>query len=522
MAPPTDENRLYTYLRFDPNAITGALLKQLEADTTLQLMAFPFANGELYSDEFALDETKTEQLQDGMLYAVAPKKNPIVRTLKSNTALRTVELDELYLPNETDTTLQFQAFREAGYTEAMIARIRLCLLKRPSGFVRYLDGETGTMRNVASMQVIGLVFGIPIHTYTNSNGYYTFPWRFNAGTIMATKAKNNRVNIKPLNTQGAWWLTIPLQFVVGSVSVRGWVSSCNMNREVNFEYRDHRQNRYWAQLMHSVNLHDQYATADDIQKAPRNLSFYAHWDDNYGIASAPMLGHFNPVSAIQENVINGIFGGSINMPTDYPNIFNLLTGALPDVTIKTGNVERDRYSARLMQTAFHELGHGSHFQIAGHLYWGNFIMATLFPNGNCGGYGCGTGNTDGHVEVGESWAEFIGTAHALRNHPNGRKNSVQLGIERFDVALEDEQWFFNNWIPTGIYNDLIDVTNTNTAENVWDQVGGLSIQEVYIPLGPNVTSMCGYAFEIANRYPALAAGNLDLIFQNNRPNGGCL
>ena len=121
------------------------------------------------------------------------------------------------------------------------------------------------------MQVWGLVFGIPLHTYTDGNGYYRFPWRFNAGTIMGTKAKNSRVNIHPVNTQGAWLYFVAAQFIIGSVHVQGWVSSCSLRNEVNFEFTTHKQNRYWAQMMHAVSLHDQYSTADRILSAPSSF-----------------------------------------------------------------------------------------------------------------------------------------------------------------------------------------------------------------------------------------------------------
>lgn len=510
-----EQERLYTYIKFNGNAVTGTMLKQLEADSSIQIMDFPFANGELYNDEFALDEEKAKLLADGSLYVVTKKSSTSETLITNNTALNAQVLDELYLPDEEDTTLQFQAFREAGYTETMIERIRLCLLKRPQGFVRYLDSETNQLRGVPGMQVWGMVFGIRMITYTDQNGFYRFPWRFNGGTIMGTKAKNPRVNIKPLNTQGAWWLTIPFQFIVGSVHIKGWVGSCQMNSDVNFHFETHRQNRLWAQLMHAVTLHDSYSDADGILAAPLGLTVYAHWDDNYGNASAPMLGQLtaNPYALVVEYytlLLNG------NNPNNYPNLFNLLTGLLPDITVKVGSTERRSYSARLMQTAFHELGHASHFRRAGTLYWIDLIGATLFPTGNCGGYGCGTGSDDGNVAVAESWAEFIGTNHALRNHPNGQKVSVWAGgFIRFDVALEQEPWFFNNWIPTGVYNDLIDVVNTDPNENIWDITGGLTIQQLYEVLGPDVDFMCEYMNLVIRRYPALNPNDINEIFERN-------
>lgn len=352
---------------------------------------------------------------------------------------------------------------------------------------------------------------------------------------MGTKAKNDRVNIKPLNTQGAWWLTIPLQFIVGSMHIHGWVGACQMRNDVNFEFRTHRQNRYWAQLMHAVGLHDNYCANDGINNAPQNLTMYAHWDDNYGSASAPMLGH---ISSTPASLILQYFTGLLNGtdPNNYPNLFNLLTGLMPDITIKTGDFERDFYSARLMQTALHELGHGSHFRRAGQGYWIDFIRATLrnHPDDQCGGgYGCGQNPDDGNVAIGESWAEFIGTNHALRNHRNGQKDSRWLSFTmtgqfnsfspiRFDKALETERWFFNDWIATGIYNDMMDINNTDPNENGWDRIGGLTIQQLYNGLGPNIDFFCDYEWNLFALYPWLNLGDMDEVFIRNNAHGGCL
>ena len=155
----------------------------------------------------------------------------------------------------------------------------------------------------------------------------------------------------------------------------------------------------------------------------------------------------------------------------------------------------------------------SHFRRAGSLYWIELIWATLFPTGNCGGYGCGNGADDGKIAVAESWAEFIGTNHALRNHPNGQKNSVWAGgFIRFDDALEREMWFFNEWIPTGVYNDLIDITNTWPLEDIWDRTGGLNIQQLYNAFGPSIDEVCDYENEILKLYPWLGWNEVNEIF----------
>jgi hypothetical protein len=516
---PTDieGDRLYTYLRFDPNGVNGELLQQLEADSTIQIMDFPFANGELYTDEFALDEAKAEQLRDGQFYAVLRQDSPLLNVLLEAPNLGTVILDQLYLPQEDDTELQLAAFSEAGYTDGAVERIRICLLKRPSGFVRYWDNELGRLEPVRGMQVWGLVFGIPLHTYTDANGHYNFPWRFSAGTIMGTHAKNSRVNIKPLNTHGTLLQVIPQllgNFILGSIHIRGWVSSCDMRSEVNFDFFGHRQNRYWSQLLNAVFFHDMYSQQQGIQSAPtNNLIIYAQWANtaghgDFGNASAPMLYH------LTGGTFTDTFLGSLFEFSPTAQILSLLHGLLPDITFRvTGDYEPTFYETQLAHTAFHELGHASHFRRVNANFWLDLMAAEVFHGGPpCGGYGCGNLTDDGNVQVAESWAQYIGTRNALTRYPNGVTRSAFFGnnLVRFDTLLEQEAWFVNNWIPSGIYNDLEDVFSTTFEP--WDNTGGASVQQLYNVLNSNVDTMCEYQTEFLRLYPGFNPFDVQNIF----------
>ena len=487
-------------------------MQQLEADDTIQILDFPFANGEVYGDDFALDETKAAALKDGWLYAVIKKTNPLVNIVKSAPNLRTTELNELYLPDEEDTELQLEAFRQAGYSIDEVENLRICLFKRPSGFVRYRDNQLGRLEPVRNMQVWGLVFGIPLHTYTDANGHYNFPWRFSLGTIMGTHAKNSRVNVKPLNTQGPILQVIPqliANFILGSIHIRGWVSSCDMRNEVNFHFEQHRQNRYWSQILNAVWFHDIYSAQQGIQSAPtNNLIIYAHWSDgsNFGSASAPMLYH------LTGGPLTDTFLGLLFNFTPTAALLSVLHGLLPDITIRVGgDSEPFNYEAQLAETAFHELGHASHFRRVNGDYWWDLIRATMFNGGGaCGGYGCGGQTDDGNVQVAESWAEYIGTQNAVTRYPNGQKSSRMLGLVRFDLALERETWFFNTWIPIGIYNDLRDTVNT--APEPFDNIGGASILQLYNVFNSNVDSMCNYQEEFLRQNPVFFRGNVEAIF----------
>lgn len=516
----TEEERLYTYLEFDPNEVTEDAMRIIEADSTIHIMDFPFADGEMYTDEFALDETKASQLRDGKLYAVVPKNSATKTTLFSVPEMQAIQLDELYLPDEEDTTLQFQAFREAGYTEEMLARIRICLFKRPSGFVRYEDDRLGRMEPVRGMQVWGLVFGIPLHSYTDGNGYYRLPWRFNAGTIMGTHAKNPRVNIKPLNTNGTLVQVIPqliANFIFGSVQIRGWVSSCDMRNDVNFEFRGHTQVRYWSQLLNAYFFHDQYAQNDNVDNAPFAMTVYAQWANNrrfdeggvpdFGNASTPMLNK-NWSASLIINVIAHLL--DFLPPVAFLRLVNAVP---PDMTFRVpANTQPQFYCERLAQTAFHELGHAMHYRRAGNNYWYDYIAATLNATPIPGNpYGDGQGVDDGNVAVGESWAEFIGTNHAIRRYGNiavKPRTSLFFWNGNFlteyqpnPFLQENERYFFGNqWIPSGFYNDLMD--GANVDEN-WDNVQGVSIRQLWLPLGPDTDFMCDYLWTFMQQNPGI-------------------
>lgn len=545
-ANKTEEDRLYTYLQFNPNEVTEELMRVLEADSSIHVMDFPFADGEIQTDEFALDEAKAANLRDGMLYAVVPNKSTTKTTLLSTSEVSPVILDELYLPDEEDTTLIFQALREIGYTEEKIAQLRICLFKRPTGFVRYWDDRFQRMEPVRGMQVWGLVFGIPIHTYTDGNGYYRLPWRFSAGTIMGTHSKNPRVNIKPLNTNGTLIQVIPqliANFIFGSIHIHGWYSSCRMRDDINFEYTGHTQVRYWSQLLNAYFFHDQYANADNVDNAPNAMTVYAQWANTqrclfvngtwtcrnivdeagvptFGFASTPMLNKNWSASLISQVLAHLL---------DFlpPIAFLRLVNAVPpDMTFRVpANTQPQFYCERLAQIAFHELGHAMHYRRAGNGYWYDYIAATLRADPIPGNpYGNGQGVDDGNVAVGESWAEFIGTNHAIRRYGNPAvKDRTSLFFWNGNFLTqyqpnpflqENERWFWGgNWIPSGFYNDLMD--GFNPVEN-WDNVQGVTIRQLWLPLGPNTDFMCDYLWTFIQQNPNVNQGAvIDIAMQHD-------
>lgn len=520
----------YVYFKFDPANITQAQVQALESDTTFQLMEIPFADPAIYSDS-TLDSTAIEALKDGKIYAVAAADNPLVDTLLNATNLLPQVLDTLVLIPEEDTALQAAAMEAAGVRVNIFG---ICLLKRPHGYVRYWDQDlnngAGQFEPVRNMQVWALVFGIPVHTYTDANGYYEVPWRFSIGTIMGTKAKNSRVTIKPLDTHGTLAgtaIALVTHFITGSIHIDGWVGTCTMRDGKDFNFSGHTQVRYWSQLLNAYYFHDVYCAQEGITNAPQGLICYAQWanfsTNKFGKASTPLLNHISG-SSIVPNFINNLFGG-VNVQTGFPNLFNVLESVLPDMTFSVAQQgEPEHYTTRLAQTAFHELGHASHYQKVGAGWWLQLAIDEI-PDHSVPGnpYGDGSHADDARISLAESWAQYIGNEFAVRRYPIGvdfaTNGSWSSGLHAISSMLENESYFHGGqWMPYGLFHDFRDGYNGN---EVWDNVSGVSIQQLYNNFSSAVDDWCEYANNFVSNYgAAFRASNSWQIFTSYSINCG--
>jgi hypothetical protein len=526
-----ERDRIYFYYKFNPQKISGEQLSKLEADSTSQILDYPFADGRMYNEANTnFTSTAFEKLKDGNLYIMYKSTSSINSIFENNNNIDAEKLNEIYLPRNDDEDLQLQALITSGYSnepDLPSLKIKLpCLFKQPCGKVTYLDQETGTNKPVPRIKVWALVFGVPVTTHTNDNGNYWIPWYFSVGTFIGTHAENSRVLIKPLNTTGTWVgsaLSLVTNFIQGSVYTAGWYKSCDMKNDINIHFGNHSQERYWAQLLDAVKHHYDYTSIDNIHHAPTVMTLYAQWESNQGPnaqynASTPMLGHIqtNPV-ALFTNMSSLLF--NTNLSVTVPNLYQLMNCLLPDMTIKVCsdinyyndffNPAINHYSEELMQTAFHELGHASFFHQVGQAFWVAVIGRTVWWNG----YGNeNSGNYWGLVQVNEAWAEFIGKEHHRRFHPNGQ-SLVELATnsfpnwENYPLAQEGTPWVFDTWINTGIFYDVLD-NNTNEP---FDNLGGFTIQNMFNCFGPNTNGFCDWRTKFIQNNPSVNLNTLNTL-----------
>lgn len=141
-------------------------------------------------------------------------------------------------------------------------------------------------------------------------------------------------------------------------------------------------------------------------------------------------------------------------------------------------------------------------------------------------YGEGMNTDDGNVAVAESWAEFIGTNHAIRRYGNNSRKEVTSLFETDPFTgniicynlntqlLENEFFFFGgDWIPYGFYHDLMDAANPTEP---WDNVNGVTIRQLYLALGSDEDTMCDYLFNFMQQNLGINANDVtDIAAQHN-------
>ncbi len=516
--PEITQEHFHLMIKFETDQVNETTMQYME-DTTIAIHAIPLNAPELYQS--GASEEDLENLKDGSLYTTVPINHEMLQHIQFEI------LDTLYKPKEDQTDLEILLMLHAGYlimngdSALPTAKINVRKAIRPEGNITFTDEQLGTQNNMG-VSVWAIKFGFTVSANADHNGHYKILTDFHVGTTIGLHYKNSRVNVKPFNTTGNWLTFIPKligEFAVGSKFYQGWVDNLDL-RNKNIFIGAHRELRTWAHIMNSVYHHDNYCKNEGITKSPTALVIYAHWADNPGSASAPMLGHMSVLKAYADPLISKAFGVN-GMLNNYPSLFNALFGLLPDITLKTTKDISGRYnqfSCETMQTLFHELSHASHFNKVGSAFWINVINQSLSSEG-CGGYGCGnwqnsSNGQDKYLQVTEAWAEFLGQRFALAYYGNnGEIFSSEFGGHESLLDLRDDEHFFtNDWICKGVFNDLMD--GFNGAET-WDNINGRTVAQLYGLLSSSVINIEDYQTAYVNAYGN--STNFQNIVNNNLP-----
>jgi hypothetical protein len=470
-------NEIQQYIRFQ--SLDSVQAKQLIADS-VQFFPFPLDNPKL-----ELDENGNYHSPDNIhwLYAVVPCRYSKPQNLLYET------LDSLYFPKETEGDLEYQAFKRSNNLPAEILAqepqqitpnwwwwLPIPIGTRPSGTIRVFDTQLGRAVPLEGARAMAIHFGRIVSAHSDVNGRFTINQRFLIDTLITVGFDNWRCRIKQWDTTNGWNLAasiaqLPLP---SAIHVHGfeWFGGLG---NINITFAGNNQAHYWATLNKAVFEYHRLALADGIGR-PGAVTVYAHWSrevTNSATGSAPMLGYAGWAGSWGQ-LLSDI--GQL-LPINVISRFFFL----PDITLKTqaGVLNQaDRY-AGVMQTMFHEMGHGSHYALAGRSFWWLYIPYTVANNG----YG-----EEGSVgstlpALAESWAEFLGRRYSVRYYGvlPGNRNNEEWGHEGRPIA--------DLWIPYGVFHDMVDNTNVNEPpppypRRIIDNVNGFAPWQLYLHLTP--------------------------------------
>jgi hypothetical protein len=315
--------------------------------------------------------------------------------------------------------------------------------------------------------------------FTDNNGRFQFTKSFRNKSTLLVKFKNDNAIIKGLRGARLWQILMPVKIKMGTY--RGNLSNIAYNVEDNNTLRS-RGARHWA----AATMHNKVQEFTDLATgftAPPNKLRVLIMPGVSG-GSTPMFAK-RAFSTLPETFIRTAIISSTAGP--FFSSVSLLAQVLlsrVDMTVGyNGSGGVTKGSAVLSETAYHELAHASHYAKVGNSWWGNFVSGELSEILNNFGtanspYGNGTSSNAPITALGESWAYHIGhfftaarygvqspqfneqSIGYVNNNPVAGLNSNLNLLEDFNPARNNDPF---RWIPQGLFYDMIDNRNDNTA-----------------------------------------------------------
>ncbi len=204
-----------------------------------------------------------------------------------------------------------------------------------------------------------------------------------------------------------------------------------------------------------------------------------------------------------------------------------------DVTIGYNRGGTTANSDALSEVAFHELTHAAHYNKVGNALWSDYVEAVLFEMNFSNNPPYGNGNAGARSDIialGESWAYHMGQFLADQKYglnssetDNGQfryvNNSIIPGsshinaLEDFSPDRLDDP---DRWIPQGLYYDLMDNRNDNTAFPVRvlleDQVTNYTNQQFFDALDDDIRSLRAFQTRLLFENGNNQAAGVNTIF----------
>lgn len=473
----------------------------LSADTSVMYFDYPLEFDIIQWGNYYHDPTVEDSIFTWM-YAVVP----VEHTLPN---LPTVEiLQRCYLPNEPIgndghyeeipdwqngyAMLEYVAYRESGnidmYDSTDVAIYEEILREtayrgannsdnapregnrsliwdficgvHPEGVFRVEDTYTNRTEGIRNVNVF-------IHNFiklycgpVNENGYYYSAKRFRTNCWYHIRFYNHHTDTRIYGG---------LKFLIGPVHRHlGWHSRYGYDYALNFDDVAWR----YATINNAVEIYHRFCQAFNII-FPYGMRIWTCGINNAQWAGSTPLFHKRGVP-VQEMIFR-IAAQFLGPLAGIVFFFDV-----PDMALFIGEGDPSYDTPRIYSTVFHELGHASHYEKVGNLYWSLYVLHIIIYQG----YGNhADGLYHGYCGIGEMWGNFV-AAHVLYRYLGYTYPYVyitaygNLNYVAYSPPLPSGCWFnpTEDWYNPGILAMIHEDSNC-------------SITNIYDALNPDVYSL---------------------------------
>lgn len=277
-----------------------------------------------------------------------------------------------------------EAYRISGNEQMYEACFTKAGEVQPTGRITICDPDylSGRPVGLSGVRIMTNIFVKFATTYTDRDGYYTIPKKYNGKPYYRVVFKNEKGFAIGFN-----WVLVPAS-----------VSTLGKNGPEGLDYCITRDSDYELFTRGIVNnaAYEYFNRCDksdlDIALPPSNLRFW-------------MFKHLNVSSAVM--LQQGAFYYSTLIGQTLGEYTKLLELFSPDITIGTKDYGQPYH---IYASVVHEMAHASHFSSVGTGYWDIYIKDILegyVRSGFTDPYGNGTEENAGYCAVGEMWAYYL-------------------------------------------------------------------------------------------------------------------
>lgn len=387
-------------------------------------------------------------------------------------------------PDHEDIGLVFQ-----GTIDEIIGSIKGWSRNPPSlndrGSIAFWETERQQFEGVRNVRIKLVHFTGLTHTAhmynTDETGNFNIGWLLPGSGTFVIEFANNKTKVIDAdikNFGSGVWSVLNLPYAARDVRFY-WYSQPG---DKTIRYAHGTKSALWGMIMNGIREANQYAVDESLRSNVNNSPFltvygvYSGARLAMGTGSAPMFAH------------TGASSGGLNW---LYSLFSLVGTAPhvisnnPDLLISQSQ-DNPFASSALRQTIYHEYGHSLHYFKAGDLFWSDNVLKTIGQNGAPPneGYGAAINTQPGDFfSLTEGWADYVGHSFAFKKYGAAANNITEWDVwtnsnvtGNYQTILEEVPTYFNDFIPRGLFYDLID---NNTNEPLFDNVGSFTMADIY-------------------------------------------